>query len=168
VRGACRRVRVRALPPPPLTCSTGDHFVPRGSRAPPSLTCATSDHLIPRGSRAPPLLTCSTGEHLNARGSPEPPPALEAHAPTSFPGGGPVSVAAAGTRPRRTGPRSRRSRCKAKVYLAKPKATRAESRTIRSKVTMRSSLPEEDASAGGGNSWERAEVPETGQARPVV
>ena len=77
-------------------------------------------------------------------------------------------MAAAGTRPRRPGPRSRRARCKTTVYLAKPKATQAESKTIRSKVMMRSSLPEEDASGGGGNSWERAEVPATGQARPVV
>jgi len=77
-------------------------------------------------------------------------------------------VAAAGTRPRRTGPRSRRTRFKAKVCLSRTKATRAKSKTTPSKVTMRSSLPEQDASAGGGNSGERAEVPETGQERPVV
>ena len=77
-------------------------------------------------------------------------------------------MAAASTRPRRTGPRSRRTGCKAKVSLSKFKATRAKSKTTRSEVTMRSSLPDEDASAGGGNSGERAAVPATGQARPVV
>jgi len=77
-------------------------------------------------------------------------------------------VAAAGTRRRRTRPRSRRTRCKARVHLSKTKATRAKSKTTRSKVTMRSSLPEEDASGGGGNSGERAEVPATGHTRPVV
>ena len=77
-------------------------------------------------------------------------------------------MAAASTRPRRTGPRSRRTGCKAKVSLSKPKSTRAKSKTTLSKVMMRSSLPEQDASAGGDNSGERAEVPATGQERPVV
>jgi len=77
-------------------------------------------------------------------------------------------VAAAGTRPRRTCPRSRRTRCKAKVHLSKRKSTRAKSKTTLSEVMMRSALPEQDASAGGGNSGERAEVPATGQERPVA
>ena len=77
-------------------------------------------------------------------------------------------MAAAGTRPRRTCPRSRRTRFKAKVRLFKTKATRAKSKTTQSQVTMRSFLPEEYASAGGGNSGERTKVPATGQARPVV
>jgi len=77
-------------------------------------------------------------------------------------------VAASGTRPRRTGPRSRRTRFKVKACLSKTKATRAKSKTTRSKVTMRSSPPEQDASAGGGNSGERSEVPATGQERQVV
>jgi len=38
-------------------------------------------------------------------------------------------LAAAGTLQRRTGPSSRRTRCKAKVYLSKPKATQAKSKT---------------------------------------
>ena len=38
-------------------------------------------------------------------------------------------MAAASTRPRRTGPRSRRTGCKAKVSLSKPKSTRAKSKT---------------------------------------
>jgi len=54
VRGACRRGHVRALPPSTLSCSTGDHLVPRGWRARPHLTGSTGDHLIPRGTRAPP------------------------------------------------------------------------------------------------------------------
>jgi len=54
------------------------------------------------------------------------------------------------------------------VSLSKPKSTQAKSKTTRSKVMIRSSLLEQDASAGGGNSGERAEVPATGQERPVV
>ena len=136
---------------PCLVLSPGRHLVPRtpagagassgrseeggestgaSGRVSPRLYCYNCDQLGPQGWRASPRLTRSTGDQLIRRETRRPPPARASHAHNSSPRGSPVAVATAGTRLRRTCPRSRRTRCKAKVYLSKVKAYKLQGQGV--------------------------------------